>query len=290
MVAVRFRWRSFKAIVRLWVELFDHHNLLTYASAIALQALIAEVSFLLLGLGILGASHDTGLWNRTIGPTVSHRVLHDVYRGLNEVVQRVFHTSSAGLIAFAAVLAVWEVSGVVRAVIGALDMVYDTTDERPWWIRFPLSFAISALLIVTLIGAIVLVMGVRAPGSWDWPVAVLRWIAAIGLLLVGFGVLVRFAPAERRATRWVSSGALLVVGAWIVETLVFRWYVTSVADFRSAIGSFAVFILASSYLYVGAIILLVAMELDEVVRRDLQRPPSRRRLLPLVAGMLRGPS
>jgi uncharacterized BrkB/YihY/UPF0761 family membrane protein len=120
---VRSRWRSFRAIVRLWVELFNEDNLLTYASAIALQALIAAISFLLLSLGVLGATGDTSLWSRTIGPAIERRVLPDVYRGLNEVVQHVFATSSGGLIAFATVLAIWEVSGVVRAVIGALNAV-----------------------------------------------------------------------------------------------------------------------------------------------------------------------
>ena len=44
------RWRSFKKIVRLWVELFDRHNLLTYASAIALRTFIAAVACTLFAL------------------------------------------------------------------------------------------------------------------------------------------------------------------------------------------------------------------------------------------------
>ena len=287
---MRSRWRSFKGIVQLWVDLFDRHGLLTYASAIALQALIAAVSFLLLGLGILGASHDTSLWNHRVAPAISHRVLPDVYRAVNEIVQRVFHTSSAGLIAFAAALAIWEVSGVVRAATGALDAIYGTKDERPWWIRFPVSFAISAAFNLALIGAILLVTTIHGPGAWRWPLAVVRWSAAIGLIVAAFGILVRWAPAERRATRWISAGSVLVVASWIVETLVFRWYVTNVADFRTTVGSFAVFLVATSYFYVGAIILLVAIELDELVRLDVDRPRSRQQLLPLVVGVIRGVS
>ena len=41
---------------------------------------------------------------------------------------------------------------------------------------------------------------------------------------------------------------------------------------------------------VAAIILLVAMELDELVRLDLRRPRNRQELLPLVAGVIRGTS
>jgi membrane protein len=276
------RWRSFKAIVRLWVELFARDNLLTYASAIALQTLVAAISCALLGLGILGAAHDTSLWSRTIGPAIEPRVLHEVFRGANAVVQEVFSSSSAGVIAFAACLAVWEVSGVVRAVIGALNSIYETEEERPWWIRFPLSLGVSVVFMVALLGAILLLIAVHAPGAWEWPVAIVRWAAAIGLIVVAFGALVRLAPAEHRATRWASAGAALVVGCWVVESLIFRWYVSSVADFKTAIGSVVVFLVLTSYLYVGAIILLVGMELDEIVRLDAGRPRSRQQLLPLV--------
>jgi membrane protein len=287
-VTVRARWDSFKGIVGLWVDLFERDDLLTVASAIAMQALIAAISLLLLGLGMLGAVGDTKLWTRTIGPAISGRVLPEVFLGINEVVHKVFATSSGGLIAFAAALAIWEVSGVVRASMGALNDVYEIEESRPWWIRFPLSFGLSVVLIVSWLGAIVLIAAVNAQGAWGYPLAILRWVAAIGLLIVGFGLLVRWAPCRHRAKKWVSAGAVLVVVAWIVETLIFRWYVGSVADFKTTVGSFAVFIVVTTYLYVGSIILLVGMELDELVRHDLEQPKSRRVLLPLVDGVLRG--
>ena len=67
------RWRSLKKIVRLWVDLFDRHNLLTYASAIALRMFIAAVACTLFGLGILGATHQQQLWQQTIGRRSSRR-------------------------------------------------------------------------------------------------------------------------------------------------------------------------------------------------------------------------
>jgi membrane protein len=285
---VRQRWRSFREIVRLWVELFASHNLLTYASAIALQTLIATVAFVLLALGILGATHQASLWSDTIGPAIQGRVLGDVYRGIDQTVQRVFASSSGGLVAFASLLALWEVSGVVRASMGALNQIYDTNESRPWWIRFPISLALSAGLNLALLGAIVVLTAVDVRGAWHWPLLIARWPVAVALITVAFGLIVRWAPCERRATRWVSAGAVLVVVAWIVESLIFRWYVTSVADFRTAVGSFTVFLVMSSYLYTAAIILLVALELDELVRRDLARPEGRRTLLPLVLGVIRG--
>jgi uncharacterized BrkB/YihY/UPF0761 family membrane protein len=132
------RWRSFKKVVRLWVELFDRHNLLTYASAIALRAFIAAVACTLFALGILGASHQQQLWRRTIGPAIEPKVLPHVFDGIDQIVNRVFASSTAGLLALASALAVWEVSGIIRAGIGALDEIYEAPEPRPFWIRFPL--------------------------------------------------------------------------------------------------------------------------------------------------------
>jgi hypothetical protein len=49
-----------------------------------------------------------------------------------------------------------------------------------------------------------------------------------------------------------------------------------------------VFIFLATYFYIAAIVLLVAMELDELVRVDLQRPRNKQVLLPLVTNVIRG--
>jgi len=98
---------------------------------------------------------------------------------------------------------------------------------------------------------------------------------------------VHWAPAKHRPYRWASFGSSLVVG-WIGETLIFGWYVRSFADFRTPVGSLEMFIFLATYFYVAAIVLLVAMEVDELVRLDAQRPRNRQELLPVVTGVIRG--
>lgn len=93
------RWRSLKQIVRLWVDLFGRHNLLTYASAIALRSFIAAVACTLFGLGVLGAAYERTLWKITIGPQIQPKVLPHVFEGIDKTVQHVFGSSSAGLLA-----------------------------------------------------------------------------------------------------------------------------------------------------------------------------------------------
>ncbi len=282
------RWSSFKKIVRLWVELLDRHSLLTYASAIALRALIAAVACSLFALGILGASHQQELWRKTIGPEIEPKVLPHVFDGIDQTVNRVFSSSTAGLLALAAALAVWEVSGIIRAGIGALDEIYETQETRPFWIRFPLSFGLAILFLAAVLAAIAIVWAGHVSGGWGTAIWILRWPAAVALIAFAFEVIVRWAPAQHRRARWASLGSVLVVVGWIGETLIFGAYVRSVANFRTPVGSLEVFIFLATYFYIFAIVLLVAMELDELVRADMQRPRNKQVLLPLVTGVIRG--
>ena len=282
------RWRSFKKFVRLWVDLFDRHSLLTYASAIALRMFIAAVACTLFALGILGVFHQEELWKQTIGPAIEPKVLPHVFDGIDQIVNRVFSSSTAGLLALASALAIWEVSGIIRAGIGALDEIYETEEPRPFWIRFPLSWGLAVLVLATMLGAIAIVWAGHISGSWSLPILILRWPAAALLVALAFEMIVRWAPAKHRRVRWASLGSVLVVVGWIGETLIFGAYVRSFANFRTSVGSLEVFIFLATYFYIAAIVLLVAMELDELVRADMERPRNKQVLLPLVAGVIRG--
>lgn len=264
--------QSFKDLVRLWVRLFDEHELLTSATAIGMRALVAMVALALLGIALLGETGERQTWHDRIAPQIRPKVLPDVYAGIDATVQKIFASSSAGLIAFASALAIWMVAGAVRACMSALSKIYGTRDDRSWKIRFPLSIGIGMVVTAALVGAALLITGLRhtVHGGWAVPFAVVRWLTTIVLLTFAFGVLVRFAPAESRSKRWASGGAALVVVLWIVQSLLFAWYVTSLGDYKSAVGSLLLVYLFTTYVYVGGIVLLVGIELDEQLRADVQ--------------------
>ncbi len=263
--------QSFRELVRLWVDLFAKDNLLTYASAIAFQALVALVALLLLTVAVLGEIGREDVWTNQVAPKIESKVLFDVFAGINQTFEKIFHTSSIGLIVFAAVLTVWEISGVVRACMGAISRVYEHDEDRPWWIRFPISIGVAVAFTAALLGAILLgtAAGSAVHGGWSIPFTIGRWLLAAALIGLAFGLLVRYAPAERRATRWASAGSALVVLGWIAQSLIFMEYLR-IANYTSAAGSLLGVYFLTTYLYVGAIVLLVGIELDELLRRDLQ--------------------
>ena len=79
MARARGHRQSSKELVGIWVDLFREHNLLTYASAIAFQMLVALVALLLLVIGILGEIGRSDIWSEHIAPQIEPRVLLPVF-------------------------------------------------------------------------------------------------------------------------------------------------------------------------------------------------------------------
>jgi membrane protein len=263
--------KRLERFVGIWIDLFARHKLLDHAGAIAFAVLKALIPLTLLGLALLGALNEEEVWRKTIAPAIEPHLQRATFHAVNASVERIFSSDSTGLIAFAALLALWYISGSVRAVMGSINDIYETDDTRGWPERYVRSFSVAAGIAICVIGA-VLATVVLGHISAAEPLRVVfqlgRWVVAIVLLAGGLELLVRFTPAKPRSNKWVSAGTVLVTVAWIVATLIFELFVSHVANFKTATGSLAVFLVAIGYVYTSSIILLVGIELDELLRED----------------------
>jgi membrane protein len=265
---VHARTRKF---VKLWIDLFSKHALLDHAGAIAFAVLKALVPLTLLGLALLGAVGQERVWKTTLLPGIEPHVQPATSHAIDVAVQRIFSSEAAGLIAFAAVLALWYISGSVRGVMTGINQIYECRETRPWKVRYALSLALAAAIAVCVVGAVLAVLAGPAlarNGALEVVVAVGRWPVALTLLALAVAVLVRFAPVEPRSKAWVSGGSVLLILAWVAASMVFKLFVTEVANFKTATGSLAVFLVLTGYVYTSSIIFLVGVEVDELLRED----------------------
>jgi membrane protein len=264
--------RGIRAFVDLWVGCFAKHNLLTWASAIAFQVLVALVPLAVLVLGVLGAIGERRVWIKQVAPGIEKRLPPATWHAVNYAAERILAHAGAGLLVFGVVLTVWEISGSVRAIMGALNRMYETDERRRWWRRFGVSFALAIAIGACLVGAIlVLTLAGHLGGSFHVAVDIGRWLVAVALLGIAVELLVRFAPAKPRDKKWATLGSAFTVTAWVVASLIFRVYVESVADFRSTTGTFVAVLVLTAYLYTTAIIFLVGVQADELIRKDATR-------------------
>ncbi len=270
-----------KGLARDLVEAFEENDLLTYASAVAFQALFALVPLLLAGLAVLGFFDLTSVWHDDLAPRVHDRLSDAAFTVVDRTVTTILGSQQGFWLTFGVGLALWEVSGAIRAAMGALNRIYGVEEERPLWIRFPLSFAIAAGASVVLGFAVALLQvgpelwrltGSGLLSEYVWPAS--RWLLTIVLLLATVAALLRYVPTERPAASWLGIAATLSVASWIGVSLVFGWYVRTFASYGSIYGGLSVLIVLMVYVYAAALAFLVAIQVDVLVRsvRDPLRP------------------
>ena len=258
-----------RGAVELLRERFAEHELFTYARALAFQVLKSLIPLSLLGLALLGAVGRRDVWTKHLAPPLKARLDPPVFHAIDFAVEKIFASNSAGLIAFSAFLTVWFVSGGVRAVVSAINRIYGVRDERPLWIRWALSIGLAVCVVAGVVGAALLVEAVpKQNGTLEILLVAVRWIGALAALIAATGLLVRLAPVRPRSKRWASAGAVLVIATWIVTSFAFRWYVSTFANFKTAVGQLTVFIILMAYAYASSIVLLVGIEIDELLRED----------------------
>jgi membrane protein len=271
-------WRELRgiqprAVARRLIACERENDLLTFASAISFQAFFALIPLLLLAFGILGVADGQSVWRHDLAPKVADAMPSAVYTAIDQTLTGVLKHKQVLWITFGAAFAVWQVSGAVRAVMGVLNRIYGCDDDRTFWRRLGVSIALAVavtVLVLLAIGVVkfgpLLVDQVFHGGVAGVVAFVVQWLITVALLLVVVGMLVRYAPTKNRPWNWVSFGAVLVVGTWIAMSLLFSWYLTSIADYGSIFGSLATVIVLMEYLYLSSIVFLGGVQLDALAR------------------------
>jgi membrane protein len=261
-------WRRVpRKIFAAWGE----YDILTFASAISFQVLFALIPLVLFVLGLLGSFDLDSVWERDLAPDVRSTVSPDVFRVIDETAHQVLTERQLFWASAGAVIAVWEVSGAMRGVMDVLDRMYGSAGRRPFWSRLRVSIGLSLAVTVLLLAATAVVR--FGPQAVDGLIVarVASWAVALGLMLVAVALVIRIGPAVERPFRWVSTGALLVVGGWTLMSLVFGWYLTSVADYGSIFGNLATIVVLFEYLYLSAIALLTGLLVDAKANARMAR-------------------
>ncbi len=150
-------------------------------------------------------------------------------------------SSSLGLGAiFSLLLALWSASKGSKAIMEALNIIYDETKERSFIKENLMALGMTLLAAVLSIVAIGVIVGVPAaakligfPDSMEILITVSSW--AILLLLFSFflAFAYRFGPNREKAKwKWVSSGAIIASVLWAVASALFSWYATEFGNFN----------------------------------------------------------
>ena len=271
MTVLRSTRPRLRANLRRYVDAFVENDLLTYASAISFQVLSSLVPFLLFGFGLLGFLHLDDVWSRELAPDIKSGISDAAFGFIDEAIRKALTSKQAFWISMGFVIALWEISGAVRAVMGALNTAYGLETRRGWWRRMGVSTALALAVAACWFAAIAVVVG--GPLAYGDVGAVLgallfvaRWGVAGLLLLLAIALLLHYAPEMRNPLRWVSSGSVLIMAGWLLMSLGFGFYLREIADYNSIFGGLATVVVLIGFLYASAVVFLGGVQVDALAR------------------------
>jgi membrane protein len=250
---------------------FVENDLLTYASAISFQILSAIVPFLLFAFGVLGYLGLEDVWRNELAPDIKSAVSGPAFQVIDDAVEKALGSKNAFWVTAGFLIALWQVSGAVRAVMGVLNRIHEEPTERSWGRRMFVSFALALVIggcclaaIATVVLTPLLYGDVGTVG--DVLTFVLRWAIAAGFLAIAIAVPLHFAPERNQPLEWVTSGSLLVLGGWVLMSIGFGVYLREIADYGSIFGGLATVVVLIAYLYAAAVVFLGGVQIDSLVR------------------------
>jgi membrane protein len=232
-------------------------DLLTYGSAIAFQVLFALIPVALFGFGLLGLFGLGDVYRDHVVPELHRTMSPAAFSVVDDTVHKVLGGKQLFWVTAGAVLAVWEMSGAVRAVMQIFDRIYGCERERGFRERYLTSILLAVGAGMLLLGAVAATQ--LLPRIAGWPLAIVLMVAVVALF-------VRYAPADHQPVHLVGVGTGIVVAAWTATSLVFGLYATQVADYGSIFGNLATVFVLFEYLYLSVCAFLTGALLDALRR------------------------
>lgn len=167
-------------------------------------------------------------------------------------------------------LAVWSANGGMKAIIDALNVVYDEKESRGFFKlnAVSLAFTLGALLaVLTAIGLVVaapLAMSSLGLGHvGDLILRYGRWPALAVMILLGLALLYRFGPSRKTPKwRWISIGSVLAAVAWLTGSAALSYYLATYAGYDATYGSLGAAIGLMMWMWMSTIVVLFGAELN----------------------------
>jgi len=262
-----------RKLARGVVKDFAKFDLLTFSSAIAFQVLYAVVPLVMLGLAGLGLVGEQSLWTNHVAPALRRRLSPEAFTIAQRTAQHAMNGDRYAWATLGLLVTLYGVAASLRSMMRPLNNIYGARDTRSWGQRVLVSLGGGAVVMVLVYAALIVVLGGRLihPHNVVLDVAVflVRWIVALGVLLLINAALIRIVPEKKRPVRWISIGSALATLCWIGGTLGFGAFISTVS-YSSFYGAFAGIVLLLIYLHVSAIAFLLGVTVDSLLREQTQ--------------------
>lgn len=283
--------REARDFIRRVYQKAGQDNIFFIAGAIAFNIVVAVVPLVLAALSVAGIV----LANRSADPAGA------VLRYVNEAIpgalaiddlRRTFDdliAQSGGLLSLSTIVFIWLATRLIGTLRTALREIFDMQFDRGIIAGklFDIQMVVAAgtLLAVNVAFTVVInffatrgiaVLGLDPARFEAWTRI---WLSGFGVLSIWFMfvLMYRYLPPRRIAWRIAIISATFTAVLFELMKAGFGWYVTNVADYRTAYGNFATGIVLFLWIYYGSVVFVLGGQVGQVaaLRRARRRQKER---------------
>jgi membrane protein len=274
----RIPWAGWKDILWRTYQRSNDDRLLATAAGVVFFGLLAVFPAVTALVSSYGLFADPS----TIGANLQSLALmlpEGSFQIVQDQIARVLDKGSVALgwtFLFGLLLAIWSANAGVKAVIDALNVVYEEREKRGFIalnllsLAFTIGGIVALLLMVSAVVAFPLALDhLGLPPDSRVIVSLARWPLMFVGLLAALGILYRFGPS-RRAPRWewLGIGTLAAVLLWIAGSAALSWYLSNFGNYSATYGSLGAAIGLMMWMWMSAIIVLFGAELNSEIEHQ----------------------
>jgi membrane protein len=235
-----------------------------YAFLALFPALIAIVSIygLIANPGTI-AAHISSLTKAL--PGEARRLITDQITALAS--QRATLGFSAAL---AILIALFSASGGMSNLITAVNVAYDEEEKRNFFKKrlLALGLTIGAIIFMVIMLGLVAVLppllqSFLGGGVLRWVLQIVGYLVLFALVAAALAILYRIAPDRDSAKMsWVSVGALVATTIWLVASIGFSIYTSTLGNYAKTYGVFAGVVILLFWLWLTSYAILLGAEIN----------------------------
>lgn len=177
----------------------------------------------------------------------------------------------------AVLLALWSASGGVSNLMTAISTAYDEDEERGFVKKRLLALGLTLGALIFMI--VVLGLVAAAPVLLDnlsMPLRVIaelaRWLVLAALVAGALAILYRVAPdRDAPKMRWVSVGAFVATGLWLLASVGFSVYTATFASYAKTYGALASVVILLFWLWITAYAILLGAEINAEAEQQTKK-------------------
>lgn len=278
----KLRGGSWLGVLKRTGKGYSADNLSDWAAALTyygIQAVFPALLALVSVLGLIGHSATQALIQNLekVAPGPARQIFTSAIDNLQ-------HSRGAAGVLFVVgiVLALWSASGYIGGFMRASNAIYGVEEGRPFYVKRPIQFAVTLVLVLMLaVSAVAVVVtgglatqvgkllaiGSSAVTVWD----IAKWPVIVVIVALMFSILYWSAPNVRQTGfRWLTPGGLFAVLVWILASAAFAAYVANFSSYNKTYGSLGGVIAFLVWLWISNVAVLFGAEMNAELERGRQ--------------------